>query len=104
MKARPDVGKASAALSAFSLNTAAELRELACNAGLQNIRIRFEHRTLRYPVPARLIAGFMGATPVTAQLLALPDDRKQASIAHIAGQLASYVGDAALAVPMENHF
>lgn len=64
--------------TAFSLNTAEELRGLARDAGLDNIRVRFEHRTLRYPVPAGLVAGFMGATPVTAQFLALPDDRKQA--------------------------
>ncbi len=90
--------------SAFSLNTAKELRQLANEAGLQNIRIRFEHRTLRYPVPARLVSGFMGSTPVTAQFLALPDDRKRAFIAHIVEQLASYVDDTGLAVPMENHF
>lgn len=90
--------------SAFSLNTAEELRQLANEAGLQNIRIRFEHRTLRYPVPARLVAGFMDAMPITAQFLALPDDRKRAFIAHIVEQLASYVDDTGLAVPMENHF
>ena len=90
--------------SAFSLNTAKELRQLANEARLQNIRIRFEHRTLRYPVPARRVAGFMGSSPVTAQFSALPDDRKRAFIAHIVEQLASYVDDTGLAVPMENHF
>jgi hypothetical protein len=59
---------------------------------------------LRYPVPAGLVAGFMGATPVTAQFLALPDERKQALIAHVVEQLASYVDDTGLAVPVENHF
>ena len=37
-------------------------------------------------------------------VLALPDDRKQAFIADIIEQTATYVDDAGLAVPMENHF
>jgi hypothetical protein len=64
---------------AFSLNTAEELRRLANDAGLRNIRVRFEHRTFRYPVPAGLVIGWMGSTPVNAQFMALPDDRNRAS-------------------------
>ena len=90
--------------SAFSLNTADELRGLARDAGLQNIRVRFEHRTLRHPVPSGLVTLFMGATPVTGQFMDLPDDRKQAFVSHVVEQLASYVDDAGLAVPVENHF
>jgi len=90
--------------SAFSLNTADELRGLARDAGLQNIRVRFEHRTLRHPVPSGLVTLFMGATPVTGQFMDLPDDRKQAFVSQVVEQLASYVDDAGLAVPVENHF
>jgi hypothetical protein len=90
--------------TAFSLNTAEELRGLARDAGLDNIRVRFEHRTLRYPVPAGFVLGFVAQTPVAAQFLALPEDREQAFIAHVVELLASYVDDAGLAVPMENHF
>jgi ubiquinone/menaquinone biosynthesis C-methylase UbiE len=89
--------------TAFSLNTAEELRGLARDAGLDNIRVRFEHRTFRYPVSA-VIADFLVQTPVAAQFTALPDDRKQAFIAHAVEQLASYVDDTGLAVPAENHF
>ena len=88
----------------FSLKTVKELRTLAEDAELSNVRVRFEHRTLRYPVPAGLVAGFIGATPITAQFLALPDDRKQAFVADVVERLATYVDDAGLAVPMENHF
>jgi len=90
--------------TAFSLNTAEELRQLAGNAGLQNIRVRFEHRTMRYPVPARFVAGWIGGAPIAAKFLALPDDRKQTFIADIVERVATYVDDAGLAVPMENHF
>jgi ubiquinone/menaquinone biosynthesis C-methylase UbiE len=88
----------------FSLNTAEELRTLAQDAGLRNIRIRFEHRTTRYPTAAGLVTGFMGATPVTAQFLALSDDRQQAFVAHVVERIANYVDDAGLAVPQENDF
>jgi hypothetical protein len=89
--------------SAFSLNTAEELRQLASNAGMQNIRVRFEHRTMRYPVSARFVAGWISGAPIAAPFLVLPDDRKQAFIADIVERVATYVDDGGLAVPMENH-
>jgi ubiquinone/menaquinone biosynthesis C-methylase UbiE len=89
---------------AFSLNSADELRQLAQDAGLKDVRVRFEHRTMRYPVPARFITGWVSGAPITAQFLALPDDRKQAFIADIVGRISTYVDDAGRAVPMENHF
>ena len=89
---------------AFSLNTAGELRTLARDAGLQNLSIRFEHRTMRYPAPANMVAGFMVATPIASQFQALPSDRQRAFADYVAERLAGYVDDAGLAVPMENHF
>ena len=41
----------------FSLNTAAELRMLASDAGLRRISIRFEQPTMRYPAPAKMVAA-----------------------------------------------
>jgi ubiquinone/menaquinone biosynthesis C-methylase UbiE len=90
--------------SAFSLNTAKELRQLAASAGLANIHIRFEHRTMRHASPARLITGFMATTPVAAKFHALSDDRRQAFLAFVVEQLADYMDDDGLAVPQENHF
>lgn len=89
---------------AFSLHSANELRQLALDAGLQNVRVRFEHRTMRFPAPARFAMGWVSGAPITAQFLALPDDRKQAFIDRITERIASYVDDNGLAVPMENHF
>jgi len=88
----------------FSLNTAAELRMLASDAGLDRISIRFEQRTMRYPVPAKMVAGFMIATPIASQFQALPSDRQGAFADYVAERLAGYVDDAGLAAPMENHF
>ena len=88
----------------FSLNTAAELRMLASDAGLDRISIRFEQRTMRYPVLAKLVAGFMIATPIASQFQALPTDRQGAFADYMAERLAGYVDDAGLAAPMENHF
>ena len=66
--------------------------------------MRFEHRTMRYPNAADYVVAFMGATPVTAQFVALPEEQRKAFIAQVAEQLGSYVDDAGLAVPWENHF
>jgi len=88
----------------FSLNTAAELRMLASDVGLERISIRFEHRTMRYPAPAKMVAGFMVATPIASQFQALSADRQRAFADYVADRLAGYVDDAGLAAPMENHF
>jgi SAM-dependent methyltransferase len=89
---------------AFSLNSADELRGLALDAGLENVRVRFEHRTMRYPVPARFVTGWVSGAPIAAQFLALRDDRKEAFITSVLERISTYVDDAGLAVPMENHF
>jgi len=89
---------------AFSLNTADELRGLARDAGLQRIHVRFEHRTLRFPASAGLVGLNMATTPITEQFAALREERRQAFIARVVEQLAGYVDDDGLAVPMENHF
>ena len=74
----------------FSLNTAAELRMLANDVGLQRISIRFEHRTMRYPAPAKMVAGFMIATPIASQFQALASDRQSAFVEYVAECLAGY--------------
>jgi len=89
---------------AFSLNTAKELHALADLAGLKNVRVRFEHRTIRHPNPSEFIAGFMASTPIAAQFNALSEDGRNKFVEHASDRLAPYVDDAGLASPMENHF
>lgn len=89
---------------AFSLNTAAELRQLAAGAGLTDIHVRFSHRTLRHAAPAELIAGFTATTPVAGQFLAMPEDRRRAFVGDVVGRLSRYIDDGGLAVPQENHY
>ena len=89
---------------AFSLNTSEELQTLASDAGLKNIKIRFEHRTMRHPGAAEIAAGFMQATPIASQFLALPEDKRNAFAGYVGERLWSYTDDLGLAAPMENHF
>ncbi len=89
---------------AFSLNTADELRSLGRESGFEKVHVRFEHRTARHPSPKDLVEGFLASTPVAAQVLALPDDRKTALVGHITDRLGSYIDDDGLAVSQENHF
>jgi SAM-dependent methyltransferase len=89
---------------AFSLNTAQELHALADAADLKDVRVRFEHRTIRHPDPSELLAGFMTSTPIAGQFLALSESDRGSFVKHAADYLAPYVDDAGLASPMENHF
>ena len=89
---------------AFSLNTSEELRSLARDAGLKNIKVRFEHRTMRHPSAAEIAAGMMQATPIASQFMALPEDKRNAFAEYVGERLKSYTDDAGLAAPLENHF
>jgi ubiquinone/menaquinone biosynthesis C-methylase UbiE len=89
---------------AFSLNSAQELRQLAQSAGLRDVQVRFEHRTMRYPSPSRFAVGWINGTPIAAKFAALPDEQKRAFVVDVVERLAGYVDDSGLAVPMENHF
>ena len=48
--------------------------------------------------------GFVQASPVAGKFLALSEEDKQRFGAFIAKRLSSYVDDAGMAVPQENHF
>jgi ubiquinone/menaquinone biosynthesis C-methylase UbiE len=90
--------------SAFSLNTVDELRGLASGAGLKNIRVRFEHRTMRHPSAAEMAMGFMQATPLAGQFRILSEERRNAFAEHVSERLKGYIDDTGLAAPLENHF
>jgi ubiquinone/menaquinone biosynthesis C-methylase UbiE len=89
---------------AFSLHSVAELRKLAEDAGLENIRVRLEHRTVRFSSPSALAAGFILSTPVAPQYAAMDESQRNLFIDDVASRLATYVDDAGLAAPMENHY
>ena len=89
---------------AFSLHTAEELRALAAGAGLRDARVRFEHRTIRYPDLKEFVGGFMEGTMISAQFMALARETRRAFVEHVAGLLAGYVDDDGMAFPLENHF
>ena len=89
---------------AFSLNTVDELRRLASDAGLSDIKIRFEHRTMRHPSASEMTLGFMQSTPVAGQFGTLPEEKQKAFVEHVGKLLADYIDDAGLASPLENHF
>jgi ubiquinone/menaquinone biosynthesis C-methylase UbiE len=88
----------------FSLNTSEELHRLASGAGLKDAKVRFEHRTMRAPDASEYGMGFVQASPVAGNFLALSEENKQRFGAFIAKQLESYVDDAGMAVPQEFHY
>ena len=61
---------------AYSLNTCEQLHELSVGAGLREAEVRIEHRTIRAPSVAEFAMGFMQASPLAGQYLALTGERK----------------------------
>ena len=88
----------------MSLNTYGELRKLAADAGLRDIRIRFEHRTARYPDLAEFLTGWTQATPSAAQFRTFSDPMRERFIAYLMERFESFVDDGGVAIPRENHY
>ena len=88
----------------FSLNTSGELRRLAVDAGFNDVQIRFEHRTARYPVLGEFLTGWTLASPNAGRFLAFSDEMRNRYIAYLSERLADYVDDGGIAIPRENHF
>lgn len=88
----------------FSLNTYAELKKLATDAGLHDVRIRFEHRTARYHDPREFLIGWAQASPNAALFRAATDPMRERFIAYLMERLESFVDDGGIAIPRENHY
>lgn len=88
----------------FSLNTSGELQKLATDAGLRDVRIRFEHRTARYPVVDEFLTGWTKGSPNAGQFLAFPSEMRDRFIAYLTERLESFIDDGGIAIPRENHF
>ena len=95
---------AKAIASPYTLTTREELRALASGAGFNDVTVRFEHRTIRAHDVVGYARGIIQVTPMAGEFLALPDDEKARFGAYMTDRLASYVDDAGMAVPQENHF
>ena len=88
----------------FSLSPAAELRKLATDAGLRDVKIRFEHRTARYPDLGEFLTGWTQALPFAGRFRAFPEDMRNRFIAYLSERLEGYIDDGGIAIPRENHF
>jgi hypothetical protein len=77
---------------------------LATDAGLKQARIRFEHRTARYPDAADFIKGFLLSSPSASAFLALPELMQSRFIGSVKERLAGYIDDGGITIPRENHF
>lgn len=88
----------------FSLDTSGELRKLATDADLNDVRIRFEHRTARYPDLDEFLTGWTLASPNAGQFRAFPEEMQNRFIAYLSERLEAYVDDGGIAIPRENHF
>jgi ubiquinone/menaquinone biosynthesis C-methylase UbiE len=88
----------------MSLNTYTELRNLAVDAGFNGIKVRFEHRTARYPDIREFLVGWTQASPNAAQFQGISEDMRVRFVSYLIERLDGYTDDAGLVIPRENHF
>jgi ubiquinone/menaquinone biosynthesis C-methylase UbiE len=88
---------------ACSLSDKEELRTLLSDAGFSNIRISLEVRTARFMSIEEFIPGYLAATPLVANIGAMPEAERAAMIRDVKDYLRDYTLDEGLAAPMECH-
>ncbi len=77
---------------------------MAEDAGFTDIKIRFENRTARYPDVREFLTGWTQASPNGAKFLTLSDEMRARFISYLTERLESFIDDAGLVIPRENHF
>lgn len=88
----------------FALGRAEELRSLVVGAGFQQIRIRIEIDTMRFPSAEEFVRRQVMGSPLAGPVSQISDDAQTNVIAHVATALRSYIDDDGLATPMATHF
>ena len=67
-------------------------------------RVRFEHRTARYPDLGEFLTGWTQASPSAAQFRAFSDTMRDRFIAYLMENIESFRDDGGIAIPRENHY
>ena len=88
----------------FALGKAEELRSLLVGAGFQNIHIRIEIDTVRFPSAEEFVRRQVMGSPLAGPVSQIGDDARSSIVAHVATALRPYTDDDGLATPMETHF
>jgi SAM-dependent methyltransferase len=88
----------------FALGKAEEIRSLVTGAGFQQIHIRIEIDTMRFPSAEEFVRRQVMGSPLAGPVSQISDDAQSNVIAHVATVLRSYIDDDGLATPMETHF
>lgn len=72
-------------------------------AGFQDVQVRLEVRTARFPFLEELLAGYMSVFPFGREVAAMPPIERQKMFDDITKSLQIFTDDDGLAVPMECH-
>lgn len=80
----------------FSLHDADTLRNLATEAGFDDVTIRSTTRTLRVPPPGEFLWQYVHSTPLAAAVAQVDDERREALERNVSTRCQEFVEDGAL--------
>ena len=80
-----------------------ELRGLLVQAGFRSIRVGADVRMVRFASPAALVRHQVAGSPLAPHVAAVGDTVRDALIQEVTAEMASYVNDEGLTVPIEGH-
>jgi SAM-dependent methyltransferase len=80
----------------FSLHDPGELRGLLRGAGLEDVEVRVEHKTLRLPPPENFLWQYVQSTPLAAAVARADEERRAALGREVVGKWQEFVKDGGL--------
>ena len=97
------VGAGDLIQAAFKLPSADDLRRLATDAGFRDVHVRLTTTPLRFPSLEDYVLGYLSATPIASDIVAITDDVRSALTQDVATALQYFIDDGGMAVPTESH-
>ena len=82
-------------------DTTAELHMLCEQAGLQEVRVRFETRMVRFPSGPAMVRSYVAGSPLAGQMARAAETAGKRLIQDVAAALQHYIDDEGLAFPIE---
>ena len=84
-------------------DTTAELHRLCEQAGLQEVRVRFETRMVRFPSVPALVQSYVAGSPLAGHLAQATETARERLMQDVTTALQDYIDDEGLAFPIEGH-
>lgn len=97
------VGAGDLIQAAFKLSSADDLRGLVTDAGFHDVHVRFTTNPLRFPSLEDYVLGYLSATPIASDVVAMTEEAPSALTRDVVAALQDFIDDGGLAVPTDSH-